>query len=130
MGILTEKEEARYQEEFGQFKDRTDIVKNEELVTAMDDSKHTAVSAKKIQEAVQVLSDAVNVMGFEGTGSVLAIALRKQHRTLQASIMRGLIDMFKIYQNEAFDLRNRAAVRAAEIFSKAVESEEIYIPFI
>ncbi len=82
-----------------------------------------------IRGAMRTIADAVNGNSPAIVGKVLAVELAGQHRTLQASVIRALLVMFGIYKGAAYDLRNKAAVDAAEKVADLAK-KDIAIPFI
>lgn len=81
----------------------------------------------KVEEAVSLLSKAVNVMGSgDEAGKAFAGCLMTEHRTLQASIVKMFQSAMKIYQHSAADLWNEGAVE----FARQVSAIGICIPFV
>ena len=85
---------------------------------------------KKIEEVVTMLCGVVNSGDPETVAGAFYTAFVHEHRTLQAQAVKAIIGFFDLYKDEEWDLRNRAAVRAAEIITQAAERDEIYIPLV
>jgi len=85
---------------------------------------------RKVEDAVEVIINAVNHYGHDHVAKAFFRAYVKNHRTLQADTMRSFFLFFKLYGGAAYDQRNRAAVATAKRFSEVVETEEIYLPRI
>ena len=53
------------------------------------------------------------------------------HKTLQQSIMRGVIILLRrMAKVENYDARNEASIKAAKVAIKAIDDEQISFPFI
>ena len=104
--------EERYQGQDGGYENREAMEEIQKAV-AYPENEWDGKAITDIQQAVDILSHVVN-----GTRTIapkaFAVVLGKQHRTLQAGIMRLFVDMCEIYCDMPFDLRNRAAVEFAE----------------
>ena len=70
-----------------------------------------------IEDAVNVLSDAVNIMGGYNTPKTFVECMNKQHRTLQQGMTRLFLEWFKylsILEDGCYDARNEQSVRIAK----------------
>lgn len=76
------------------------------------------------------IASLVNSRSVEELAKGLYVGLSRQHRTLQAQSIAALIKLLGIYRDADYDLRNRAAVIAAERISQLVDDEHIGIPLI
>jgi len=87
----------------------------------------------KIKEAIEQLSNAVNVLGSHNIGKVLSKTIQKQHRTLQQSIWRAIFQAILDYKNAQHDTRNSASVKACgylTTFMNDSNYEDFFLPFI
>jgi len=91
---------------------------------------HKSDMYRKIKEAVQALCGVVNSGDPETMAEAFYAAFVNEHRTLQAQMVAALIGFFDLYKDGEWDLRNRAAVRAAEIITRAAKRDGVYIPLI
>lgn len=86
--------------------------------------------SQEVREAIVKVIDLTNVMSSDVEKAVeegILQGIMGEHRTLQASFMRCLINALKRYgETDYYDLRNEAAVKWAK---KATEGD-VYIPFI
>jgi hypothetical protein len=74
-------------------------------------------------------------MNYDTAGKALAFAMHREHRTLQASIIRlifsFLVQYSKLDGARYTDLRNEAAVNACKKLAKAMENDpDFHIPLI
>jgi len=81
----------------------------------------------KVGQAMATLSQFVNGSTPGELAQAMFRYVGNDHRTLQAQTVKTIIEFLKIYQDAAFDLRNEAAVLAAEKLSQV---DGIYIPLI
>lgn len=80
-------------------------------------------------DLAQELAKKMNVMGNEkALVDGFLEGFLHSHRTLQASAIRVLMQFFHQYAKEDSDLRNEAAVAAAQKMSEATEDH--HVPFI
>lgn len=84
----------------------------------------------EISEISSKLADVVNGHDPKMVAKALYMGLCNKHRTLQASAIKALLELLKLYKDTDYDLRNRAAVVAAHVISQVVEDESLYIPLI
>ena len=73
---------------------------------------------KDLGDAVSAVGSAVNGYNEKKVAEAMFIALAKQHRTLQDSTISALIELFKIYQDAAFDMRNLGAVAKCRVIAE------------
>jgi len=71
-----------------------------------------------IKGAVRAISSAANGRNAKEVAESMFIALAGEHRTLQDSTISVLIELFKIYQEAAFDLRNHSAVAKCKVIAE------------
>lgn len=84
----------------------------------------------EMSEISSNLADVVNGHSPEMVAKALYMGLCVKHRTLQASAIKAIIELLKLYKDTDYDLRNRAAVAAAAVISQVVEDESLFIPLI
>ena len=87
---------------------------------------------KDIEESVKLLAGATNWMGRSDEEIALEWVhhFRREHRTLQASAIRVLLQALVFYGDSGdayYDLRNEAAVEACKLVRQAADQP---IPFI
>jgi delta 1-pyrroline-5-carboxylate dehydrogenase len=121
--------ENRFCEEFGEYRNLDEL---REMADSVENppNKWTAEAAEKIAAIVEQLADAVNGGDREYMATVMAITMSREHRTLQASIVRLFVDFCRIYRDFGFDLRNRGAVELADKVAAMYEAGEIAIPVV
>ena len=87
---------------------------------------------KQTEEVVESLSRIVNVMGDDKEiVEAFTDTFNRQHRTLQASMIRVLSSFLKDYgKNEHFDARNEAAVALAKTMTESIGEYGPAIPHI
>ena len=83
-----------------------------------------------VADAMKTIADAVNSGSPDVVAQMMYMGLEKEHRTLQAQTVCAMIKFMSIYKDAAYDLRNRAAVGAAEQVAQFVEGIKMYIPLI
>ena len=84
-------------------------------------------------KAAKNLEDALNDMCFDNKKFTAAIPT--YHRTLQQNLMRRIVQIVLFMadeENVGTDLRNKGAVRTAQILREAIEEnrDEICLPYI
>ena len=72
-----------------------------------------------IGDVVNKLSTAVNSMGRrQDVGKLMAAAMGRHHRTLQAEMIGALLEVFHHYQDSSYDARNADAVFMAGLVDR------------
>lgn len=86
-------------------------------------AKQNKETTDKVNEAVRLLSEAVNVMGQEDVAATaLAQALCREHRTLQQGIIRAMTDAMRQYSHIDYDMRNEAAVKLCKVLAPIIDN--------
>ena len=117
----------------GEFNDLYQHPEASDQDESADKIRSRIVRRKEVGEIVEIsskLADVVNGHSPEMVAKALYMGLCPKHRTLQASAIKAILGLLKLYKDTDYDLRNRAAVVAAHVISQVVEDESLYIPLI
>lgn len=93
-----------------------------------------------VEFALNVLSDYINVMGHDNTSDennlacIMTEFMRKEHRTIQQSMMKSFIQLIINYSKFGTDDRNKYTVNSAKKMTDAIEIEiykdQYFAPFV
>ena len=119
----------RFESQFGEYQNFDELRAMVEAVDAPE-TKWRLQTARKITDVVEQLSDAVNGGDRAYMAKVMAVVMSRQHRTLQASIVRLFVDFCRIYRDFGFDLRNRGAVELADTVARLYDEGRVSIPVV
>ena len=86
--------------------------------------------ADVIANAVADICRVINHNSSENAAQYINLAMAQEHRTLQAQTVHALLRFFDLYQDTSYDLRNAAAVDAAQAIAETVKQESLRIPLI
>jgi hypothetical protein len=101
--------------------------------TAIEDAERMIVHRERwddVVKAMNILSHAVNCGDPKEVSKAMFVGICEDHRTLQAQVVDAMLKFLSIYSEASYDLRNRAAVEAAEKVTGFVKENAIYIPLI
>lgn len=84
----------------------------------------------RVKTAMETLSHEANCYGSEFLAKAMFYGMHNDHRTLQAMVVNAMLKFMGIYSGASYDLRNKAAVEAAEKLAQVIKDEGVYIPLI
>jgi ribosomal protein S25 len=109
-------------------------VTDEEAEREYDRQQRERREQERVNKAIEALAESCNRMGGEEKNMErIAVSFIRQHRTLQASMIRVLLKFLAWYGGlgeEDYDLRNSAAVKACRELLPQSVVDGVHIPFI
>jgi hypothetical protein len=93
-------------------------------------TKYDREVQKKVNEAVKLLSSAVNSGDRNDVAKYLNRAMAREHRFLQEEMMQAIFGLITMYGDSSYDERNKLAVVSCRELEKFMNKEYIGLPKI